>query len=215
MKILYPKLVCFGYHFLENLPFSLHYCYVKITIFLPMVSKIELRFYLKPVNREYPYSSVGMRAACDHRDVGMRAACDHRDVPDALPSLPCPQDPGQPDYLLLYHSCVFSNFTQTRKVWNKLLNIRGILGYANQKKICIFSLYDYYVKWKERLAASAVSAKETIVFHLLKANLMEQPPWSSAALVFLGSNKGRLDDSSFPCCPGGAVNPRAGEPLSC
>ena len=38
-------------------------CYVKITIFLPMVSKIKLRFYLKPVNREYPYSSVGMRAA--------------------------------------------------------------------------------------------------------------------------------------------------------
>ena len=28
-----------------------------------MVSKIKLRFYLKPVNREYPYSSVGMRAA--------------------------------------------------------------------------------------------------------------------------------------------------------
>ena len=62
-KILYPKLVCFGYHFLENLPFSLHYCYVKITIFHPVVSKIKLRFYLKPVNREYPYSSVGMRAA--------------------------------------------------------------------------------------------------------------------------------------------------------
>ena len=95
------------------------------------------------------------------------SSSDHRDVPDALPLLPCPQDPGQPDYLLLYHSCVFSNFTQTRKVWNKLLNLRGILGYANQKKICIFSLYDYYVKWKERLAVSAVSAKETIVFHLL------------------------------------------------
>ena len=88
------------------------------------------------------------------------SSSDHRDVPDALPLLPCPQDPGQPDYLLLYHSCVFSNFTQTRKVWNKLLNIRGILGYANQKKICIFSLYDYYVKWKERLAVSAVSAKK-------------------------------------------------------
>ena len=43
--------------------FSLHYCYVKITIFHPVVSKIKLRFYLKPVNREYPYSSVGMRAA--------------------------------------------------------------------------------------------------------------------------------------------------------
>ena len=95
------------------------------------------------------------------------SSSDHRDVPDALPLLPCPQDPGQPDYLLLYHSCVFSNFTQTREVWNKLLNLRGILGYANQKKICIFSLYDYYVKWKERLAVSAVSAKETIVFHLL------------------------------------------------
>ena len=27
--------------------------------------------------------------------------------------------------------------------------------------------FDYYVKWKERLAVSAVSAKETIVFHLL------------------------------------------------
>ena len=34
---------------------------------------------------------------------------------------------------------------------------------------------------------------------------MDQPPWSSVSLVFLGSNKGRLDDSSFPCCPGGAV----------
>ena len=63
IRILYPKLVCFGYHFLENFPFSLHYCYVKITIFHPMVSKIKLRFYLKPGNREYPYSSVGMRAA--------------------------------------------------------------------------------------------------------------------------------------------------------
>ena len=63
IRILYPKLVCFGYHFLENLPFSLHYCYVKITIFHPVVSKIKLRFYLKPGNREYPYSSVGMRAA--------------------------------------------------------------------------------------------------------------------------------------------------------
>ena len=47
----------------EKCQFSLHCCYVKITIFLPMVSKIKLRFYLKPVNREYPYSSVGMRAA--------------------------------------------------------------------------------------------------------------------------------------------------------
>ena len=46
-----------------RLLFSLHYCYVKITIFHPVVSKIKLRFYLKPVNREYPYSSVGMRAA--------------------------------------------------------------------------------------------------------------------------------------------------------
>jgi len=44
------------------------------------------------------------------------SSSDHRDMPDALPLLPCPQDPGQPDYLLLYHSCVFSNFTQTRKV---------------------------------------------------------------------------------------------------
>ena len=43
--------------------FSLHYCYVKITIFHPVVSKKKLCFYLKPVNREYPYSSVGMRAA--------------------------------------------------------------------------------------------------------------------------------------------------------
>ena len=38
---------------------------------------------------------------------------------------------------------------------------------------------------------------------------MDQPPWSSVSLVFLGSNKGRLDDSSFPCCPGGAVHQRA------
>ena len=52
IRILYPKLVCFGYHFLENFPFSLHYCYVKITIFHPVVSKIKLRFYLKPGNRE-------------------------------------------------------------------------------------------------------------------------------------------------------------------
>ena len=52
IRILYPKLVCFGYHFLENFPFSLHYCYVKITIFHPVVSKIKLCFYLKPGNRE-------------------------------------------------------------------------------------------------------------------------------------------------------------------
>ena len=135
-------------------------CYVKIMIFPPMVSKIKLRFYLKPVNREYPYSSVGMRAAAIIAICWDESSSDHRDVPDALPLLPCPQDPGQPDYLLLYHSCVFSNFTQTRKVWNKLLNIRGILGYANQKKLCIFSFYDYYIKWKERLAVSAVSAKK-------------------------------------------------------
>ena len=154
IRILYPKLVCFGYHFLENLPFSLHYCYVKITIFHPVVSKIKLRFYLKPGNREPMFECWD------------ESSSDHRDVPDALPLLPCPQDPGQPDYLLLYHSCVFSNFTQTRKVWNKLLSLRGILGYANQKKIWIFSLYEY-VKWKEPLAVSAVSAKETIVFHLL------------------------------------------------
>ena len=55
------RFVCLAMLFYHN--FSLHYCYVKITIFLPMVSKIKLRFYLKPVNREYPYSSVGMRAA--------------------------------------------------------------------------------------------------------------------------------------------------------
>ena len=104
-------------------------------------------------------------SSSDHRGWD-ESSSDHRDVPDALPLLPCPQDPGQPDYLLLYHSCVFSNFTQTRKVWNKLLSLRGILGYANQKKIWIFSLYEY-VKLKEPLAVSAVSATETKVFHLL------------------------------------------------
>ena len=68
MKILYPKLVCFGYHFLENLPFSLHYCYVKITIFHPVVSKIKLRFYLKPGNRE-PMFECWDESGSEHPDM--------------------------------------------------------------------------------------------------------------------------------------------------
>ena len=67
IKILYPKLVCFGYHFLENFPFSLHYCYVKITIFHPMVSKIKLRFYLKPGNRE-PMFECWDESGSEHPD---------------------------------------------------------------------------------------------------------------------------------------------------
>ena len=67
IRILYPKLVCFGYHFLENLPFSLHYCYVKITIFHPVVSKIKLRFYLKPGNRE-PMFECWDESGSEHLD---------------------------------------------------------------------------------------------------------------------------------------------------
>ena len=48
----------------------------------------------------------------------------------------------------------------------KTLEPNGYPKKRRQKKICIFSLYDY-VRWQERLAVSAVSAKETIVFHLL------------------------------------------------
>ena len=69
IRILYPKLVCFGYHFLENLPFSLHYCYVKITIFHPVVSKIKLRFYLKPGNRE-PMFECWDESGSEHPDLG-------------------------------------------------------------------------------------------------------------------------------------------------
>ena len=71
-KILYPKLVCFGYHFLENLPFSLHYCYVKITIFHPVVSKIKLRFYLKPGNRE-PMFECWDESGSEHPDSAGRS----------------------------------------------------------------------------------------------------------------------------------------------
>ena len=39
------------------------------------ISQDTYLLYLKPVNREYPYSSVGMRAA---------AACDHRGMPCSL-----------------------------------------------------------------------------------------------------------------------------------
>ena len=68
IRILYPKLVCFGYHFLENFPFSLHYCYVKITIFHPVVSKIKLRFYLKPGNRE-PMFECWDESGSEHPDM--------------------------------------------------------------------------------------------------------------------------------------------------
>ena len=72
IRILYPKLVCFGYHFLENFPFSLHYCYVKITIFHPVVSKIKLRFYLKPGNRE-PMFECWDESGSEHPDSAGRS----------------------------------------------------------------------------------------------------------------------------------------------
>ena len=48
--------------------FSLHYCYVKITIFHPRVSKIKLRFYLKPGNRE-PMFECWDESGSEHPDM--------------------------------------------------------------------------------------------------------------------------------------------------
>ena len=48
--------------------FSLHYCYVKITIFHPVVSKIKLRFYLKPGNRE-PMFECWDESGSEHPDM--------------------------------------------------------------------------------------------------------------------------------------------------
>merc|ERR1712016_493904 len=85
--------------------FSLHYCYVKITIFHPVVSKIKLRFYLKPGNRE-PMFECWDESGSEHPDVGMRAAANIRIVPDAPSPFPSPQDPGLLDNqsLLCIHS---------------------------------------------------------------------------------------------------------------
>ena len=52
--------------------FSLHYCYVKITIFHPMVSKIKLRFYLKPGNRE-PMFECWDESGSEHPDSAGRS----------------------------------------------------------------------------------------------------------------------------------------------
>ena len=52
----------------ENRTFSLHYCYVKITIFHPRVSKIKLRFYLKPGNRE-PMFECWDESGSEHPDM--------------------------------------------------------------------------------------------------------------------------------------------------
>ena len=79
IRILYPKLVCFGYHFLENFPFSLHYCYVKITIFHPVVSKIKLRFYLKPGNRE-PMFECWDESGSEHPDMVPTEECGAEEI---------------------------------------------------------------------------------------------------------------------------------------
>ena len=52
--------------------FSLHYCYVKITIFHPVVSKIKLRFYLKPGNRE-PMFECWDESGSEHPDSAGRS----------------------------------------------------------------------------------------------------------------------------------------------
>ena len=52
----------------ELCTFSLHYCYVKITIFHPVVSKIKLRFYLKPGNRE-PMFECWDESGSEHPDM--------------------------------------------------------------------------------------------------------------------------------------------------
>ena len=214
--------------------FSLHYCYVKITIFHPVVSKIKLRFYLKPGNREpmfecWDESGSEHPDMVPHRGVWSRGnthrilwrqyfsvlLCtgseDHSaNLSQFLLAQRCvPPDCGVGDYphvflnqvirdpclgescdwtsshtveaefFDVFYACSFQAlsklipsclvrdcctfFTRLGKRKSSSFSI----SCAWSLKICIFSLFDYYVKWKERLAVSAVSAKETIVFHLL------------------------------------------------
>ena len=60
------------YRILLIMLFSLHYCYVKITIFHPVVSKIKLRFYLKPGNRE-PMFECWDESGSEHPDSAGRS----------------------------------------------------------------------------------------------------------------------------------------------
>ena len=77
--IFYVDGQCCFEHWDESLIFSLHYCYVKITIFHPVLSKIKLRFYLKPGNRE-PMFECWDESGSEHPDM----------VPDAPLSFPQP-----------------------------------------------------------------------------------------------------------------------------
>ena len=97
------------------------------------------------------------------------SSSDHRDVPDALPLLPCPQDPGQPDYLLLYHSCVFSNFTQTRKIWFISFTFYEVSLVTRIQEKFLFLLlwqWQHYHRSADSLLAGQPPAFET----LLKSN---------------------------------------------
>ena len=234
IRILYPKLVCFGYHFLENFPFSLHYCYVKITIFHPVVSKIKLRFYLKPGNREpmfecWDESGSEHPDMVPHRGVWSRGnthrilwrqyfsvlLCtgseDHSaNLSQFLLAQRCvPPDCGVGDYphvflnqvirdpclgescdwtsshtveaefFDVFYACSFQALSKLipscivrdcctffHEIWEEEVFVFLHLLCLKSENLYLFP-FDYYVKWKERLAVSAVSAKETIVFHLL------------------------------------------------
>ena len=108
-SILHHLFLRFGYRNRIFLRFSLHYCYV--TIFHPVVSKIKLRFYLKPVNREYPYLSVGMRAAAI---IAMcRTLCSYSPAHKILGN--------QTTYFSTTHAC----FQISRKLARCETNLRG------------------------------------------------------------------------------------------